>query len=303
MRDLRQLFAASTRSLERNVAQVEREVQRIYRETFNEIRDELGRIFDRYSVDGVLTRAEMTKYNRLAKTERELNTLIGRATQRTRAANRRLQVQQYNESFFRHAWAIEQNIGVRIAWGGVPSAAVEAMVNNDLKLIAESRLRNLGRERIRRSLAQGLVRGDSFPKMAREIREVIDGTAADAMRITRTEGLRAMTQGELLTYDRAEEAGIEGRKVWVASLDDRTRQSHRDMDGRIADDDGRFTLPSGVHTDGPRLSGEPEEDINCRCTLIYQIEGLAPELRRIRDEGVQPYQTYNEWAGGRNIAA
>jgi hypothetical protein len=298
-RDLNRLFASSDRSLERNIAVVERELRQVYRETLDKIQAQLARAYERYSVAGELTRAEMTKYNRLASLERDLNKIVGTSTQKARAATRRLQAQQFNESFFRHAWAIEQHVGVGISWGRVPQAAVRAAVENPLALIAEDRLRTLGRERIRRTIAQGLVRGDSFPRMAREIRAAINGQFSDAVRIVRTEGMRAATMGAQELYDHAEDRGIEGVEVWVATLDDRTRDSHADMDGREADDDGMFTLPSGLRTEGPQQSGDPAEDINCRCRVVYRIKELSPTLRRIRGEGVQPYQTFRQWEANR----
>jgi SPP1 gp7 family putative phage head morphogenesis protein len=301
-RDLNKLYASATRSLERTIAQTERELQKVYRDVLKEIQAEIAGYYEKYAVDGVLTRAEMTKYNRRANLEKQLNTLIGNATQRTRAATRRLQATEYNESFFRHAWAIEQHIGVGIGWGTINEDTIRAIVNNDIKLIAEERLRNMGRERIRRTIAQGLTRGDSFPAMARGIRQAINGQMSDAMRIVRTEGMRAMTQGSQATYDRAKEKGIEGVETWVATLDGRTRDSHQAMDGQEADENGLFTLPSGATTPGPHQSGIPEEDINCRCRTVYRIAELSPRLRRIRDEGVQPYQTYDEWARTREGA-
>ena len=48
-------------------------------------------------------------------------------------------------------------------------------------------------------------------------------------------------------------------------------------------------------TPGPLQSGIASFDINCRCTTEMVVEGLEPELRRVRDEGAQPYLTYEEW--------
>jgi hypothetical protein len=34
---------------------------------------------------------------------------------------------------------------------------------------------------------------------------------------------------------------------------------------------------------------------NCRCGIRMDIEGYSPELRRSREQGIIPYQTYSDW--------
>lgn len=302
-RDLERLERITQRALGASLAAYEREIRSIYDTVLSEARAELATMYERYSVAGELTHAQMTKYNRLTNLERELNRIVGLGTQRSRAAIERLTREQYEESFFRHAWALEQNVGASMRWGVLRPESVAAAVENPLRLIAEDRLRTLGREKVRRAVAQGLARGDSFPKMARGLRNAIvakgkESLAYNAVRVARTEGGRAQTLGTLLTYEKAEEQGVELERVWMASLDDRTRDSHGAMDGVVATEAG-FPFPGFGHVEGPRLVGDPAEDINCRCTIISRVKDLPPPvLRRIRDQGVQPYKTYEQWKAG-----
>jgi hypothetical protein len=64
-------------------------------------------------------------------------------------------------------------------------------------------------------------------------------------------------------------------------------------------------LPDGSFTEGPgdnyaAFPGDPqlppEECINCRCTLRYEVTGYNPQLMRTRSEGVVPYQNYMDYA-------
>ncbi|MFA6719750.1 MAG: hypothetical protein WCS15_11765, partial [Prevotella sp.] len=41
-------------------------------------------------------------------------------------------------------------------------------------------------------------------------------------------------------------------------------------------------------------------DINCRCSTISVVNGIAPEVRRTKD-GVVPFQSYNDWAESKGI--
>jgi len=292
-----ELFRRSQRELRRNIGRYEREATRIYAAVRESIQQELSRVYERYAVDGVLTRAEMTKYNRLSKLEQRLNELIGDGTQKVRALNRRLTREQVNESFFRHAWSIDNAMGARLDWGLLSDDVIQAVIQNDLGKIALSRLREAGRERIQRALAQGLTRGDSFPRMAREIRGAINGTRSDAMRIIRTEGGRAQAIGSQKSYERATELGVEGREHWVATLDERTRISHGELDGEPKNEehDGWRVPGTNVWTPGPLQSGIAAFDVNCRCDTEFRIPGLEAQARRIRGEDVQPYKTYREW--------
>ena len=43
------------------------------------------------------------------------------------------------------------------------------------------------------------------------------------------------------------------------------------------------------------MTGEAGEDINCRCTVRPEVMDISPKLRRDRERGVVPYQTYTEW--------
>jgi hypothetical protein len=49
--------------------------------------------------------------------------------------------------------------------------------------------------------------------------------------------------------------------------------------------------------------GTAASDINCRCDLTYEVEGVKHDFRRARGEGVIPYQTYQQWAEGKKIKA
>jgi hypothetical protein len=63
-----------------------------------------------------------------------------------------------------------------------------------------------------------------------------------------------------------------------------------------------FNEPEEVGINEPFSNGDDyPSDINCRCTVIDVIEGLEPELRRTREDGVQPYQTFATWADAHGV--
>jgi uncharacterized protein with gpF-like domain len=89
------------------------------------------------------------------------------------------------------------------------------------------------------------------------------------------------------------------QKRWVATKDDRTRDTHRDLDGTQIAPDAEFVSPSGAKALFPGQFGDPAEDVNCRCGHIWVVEGLEPKLMRVRGEGIVEYQTYRDWEKAR----
>lgn len=293
----RQMLAMAERRLSKRIGATEKEITRIYAQARRDIRDELSKAYERYAVNGELTRAEMTKYNRLTNLEKSLTSKLNVADNEAISTTHRLTREQYQEAFFNRAWAIDNELTAQLTWGRLSADAVREAVENPLHRIADRRLRSGSRERIRATIASGLTRGDSFAQMSREIRDVINGSRHDAVRIARTEGQRAQAMGSQRAHQRAEELGVEGNEYWMATLDGRTRDRHGQLDGKPKDKErGGWRIPgTNNYTPGPLQSGIPSFDISCRCAVEYRINDEAPEVRRIRGEGVVDYRTYEEW--------
>jgi hypothetical protein len=88
-----------------------------------------------------------------------------------------------------------------------------------------------------------------------------------------------------------ESSDWETEKEWIASNDDKTRNSHRLIDGEVIDNEARFQVPrkKGGYDmmEGP---GDPkasaENVINCRCSLSVRAKrdsngNLVPKAKRI----------------------
>ena len=291
----RQMELFNDRAFARNIKTVEREVIENYRIAVKAIRADIAKVYEKYAVNGVLTHAEMSKFNRLTSLERNLTRDIAPTLRKNAAITAKMKTVEYDEAFFRTAWTIDQQIGVSLNWGVLNPKAVTAAVANPLDLIARTRLRQGTLTTIRRAVAQGLIQGQSFPNMMRGVTGAINGSANDALRIVRTEGQRAQSQGQAANYDEAELLGVELNQIWDATLDDRTRDSHGRQDGDIRADDGKFSPLSGVR---PRFPVDPalpaKESINCRCRIRGEIKDFAPKTRRVGGE-IKSFETYTQW--------
>jgi len=300
MPDIRRLEDIAKHALEKRLSAYEREVILNYAEALKKIRLDIGKVYEKYAINGKLTNAEMSKYNRLAALEKQIVEDLSPAVRKSARLVDKMSKVEYEESFFWYAWTIDQSAGVALKWGLLNENAVAAAVANPLEKIALTRLKQDGLIKIQRAVAQGLIRGESYPNMMKGIRDAINGNAADAMRIVRTEGQRAQVLGQQANYEQAREIGVEVVDVWDATLDARTRPSHGELDGVKAKyRNGEPYWDNEVgEVSGPMQSGVASFDLNCRCRIRGEIEGYGPKVRRIRGEGIVPYKTYKEWKQG-----
>lgn len=287
-------FAAAER-------QYEREMAKVFRDALDEIRAEMAKIYDKYAVDGILTKAQMTRYNRLATLEKNIIAIMKPVVAKARGIVNRLKPNEYGEAFWRTAWAFDNETGVALSWGTLDKNAIAASLSN---VFGEVALRNWGIEalgRVRTAISEGLALGQSYPEMMRDLKRYINTENFKIMRILRTELHDAQEAGTAAGYEAALDQGIEGRMVWIASLDGSTRPTHAAMDGVARDEDGMFRGAIGK-TPYPGWEGLPaEERISCRCTMRFEVEGFPPLVRRSREDGVIPYQTYSDWRTDRRL--
>lgn len=135
-------------------------------------------------------------------------------------------------------------------------------------------------ETVRSAITQGIIQGQNYSTVAKKISETLNVEASDAMRIVRTENLRATSEARKLSIeestDAAERLGYTPVKIWNTSGVN-TRDDHEALDGVAADENGMWTFPDGTVTEGPGLSGEPSQDINCRCFITVELQELGEE--------------------------
>lgn len=303
MKPLTELEAQAYAALEVLQAKYERKVMLVYADALRKMRGEMVKLYEKYAIEGKLTLAEMTKYNRYASMEKEMISILTPALKQSIADIDRLTPDMYEESFFRYAWAIDNATGLRLQWGTVDKKTILANLLNNFSKISRERYGFEAKLYIRQALNNGLSLGKGIVQMSADLKKALNTSAYNAIRILRTEGRTAQSAGQEYTYLQAKKKGIDGREIWDATLDGRTRPSHGAMDGASKTDEG-WVLLNGGTTAGPNgelamYPGDPNlsagERINCRCRLRFEIEGYSPQLRRIRGEGVQPYQTYMQW--------
>ncbi|MCQ6275755.1 hypothetical protein JMM81_12390 [Bacillus sp. V3B] len=79
-------------------------------------------------------------------------------------------------------------------------------------------------------------------------------------------------------------------KMWDGTLDSVTRKAHRKLDGTVVGFDGVFVSIAGGKGVAPGFMFNAADDINCRCSVLYLVNGKKPEVKRARNEESPKYQ-------------
>ena len=131
-------------------------------------------------------------------------------------------------------------------------------------------------------VSRGIANGSSWNDIAKTLTEEnmkntpFGKAINNSIRIARTEGHRVQTAAKMDAMTEAKSKGADVVKQWDASLDGRTRDTHRKLDGQIRELDEPFEV-YGMKADAPGQFGDPAEDCNCRCTLLQRAKWALDE--------------------------
>jgi len=117
---------------------------------------------------------------------------------------------------------------------------------------------------INSSVLQGILQGESIPKIAKRLLPIVDNNEASSVRTARTMVTGAENRGRQDRYEEYESQGVEMMKVWIATPDGRTRDWHISMDGQEVPVNDVFIDGHGNELEYPGDDGaEPETVYNC----------------------------------------
>lgn len=149
------------------------------------------------------------------------------------------------------------------------------------------------KQKVQSVITQAILQGESIPQIAKRMHNIANSGKADSVRYARTAMTGAQNAGRLDCYKRVKSHGIRLKKQWVASLDNRTRDTHRILDGERVDLESTFS-------NGCRYPGDPQgapgEIWNCRCRMkTVNLDFEYEDHKRASKLGDM---TYDEWKQG-----
>lgn len=161
-----------------------------------------------------------------------------------------------------------------------------------------------GKSQITKNVTSSILQGLTVKQMADNLQErIATMSRVSAVRAARTAVTAAENAGRMDTFESAWEMGIDFLSEWSATLDNRTRHTHRILDGQ------RVKRGEAFKVDGRkiRFPGDPQAapDLvyNCRCSLSSfnpRFPDDSNTLRRAIDpvtgkSVLIPDMTYAQW--------
>lgn len=239
---------AQRRTISNDFQRLQRQVERRYvAKIFNALKIQLNRAAEDvrvYGIEFAIRRAQVATLDPvMMRTIRDMHLFTGLLMARRTLADLK-----------RHGAQKAAGLGFNEVW------AQQIIEYFDLHLLESvTSIDETTRTYILFTLRRGFREGWSTEEMVRAINDRLY-MKFRAERIVRTESTRATNYGITIG---AEKYDFEVQKEWIAIRDNRTRHSHRGVDGELRDLDKPYT-------NGLMFPGDPtapiKETANCRCT-------------------------------------
>lgn len=290
---------------------IDRALLRLYKDAYDRTAADIAKLYEKVGLTApastpsgtiYIRKEDAIRYNQLTNKLQNLAKEMDQLRKSGVKLTEETSAQAVQDGYYRNVWAFDQAVGVELGIPALPISAIRASVYSEvsgLDLITTWK-KNITAElyATQSAIMRGITNGDSYTKIARSIKDQFNKGLSDALRVVRTEAGRCWSEGAEDAHQAANDAGLVTKKRWSATLDKRTRPSHGALDGEFADENGLFFL-GGEGQPQPRMFSDPAETINCRCSTYDVIDDILPSVRRIRDEGLQPYQTWTDWSASK----
>lgn len=198
---------------------------------------------------------------------------------------------------------LEKALEMSIGFGVYDTRTVARMLREDPNLLP---IPEIDEERdyawynriISNAITQGILQGENLGEiMDRVAYESGEKAEAAMLRNVRTAYTGAQNAGRLEGMRQSKRRGIHVKKRWMASLDDRTREAHADLDGQSVEVDEPFHSQLGdIMYPGDPMA-DPANVYNCRCTLVYEHPDYPSQIERREGENEERVGalTYKQW--------
>ena len=208
-------------------------------------------------------------------------------------------------------YQIEKNSLVDTSYTLYRRETAEKILRDDLRMlpqpgksvmndIAEGKALRWNKQRIQSVMIQSLLQGESIPDIATRLAITVgESNRKAAVRNARTMATGAQNAGRMDAMRRAIKKGLNEKKQWVATLDGRTRHTHRMLDGAVVDVEEAFETEEGKIMFPGDNDAEPSLVYNCRCTMraVHDQKEAEEEMQdlSLRYNEKLGDMSYDEW--------
>ena len=313
------------------VARIVRKIRKVYAQAEKELIKKFSAFLEKHRVQGAvmmdrlakgeISQAEFHSWMRgqvfigerwQAKINLAAN-IFGRANIKAHKIIQKIKLWVFSENYNRYAYDTEIQTG--ISFDIYNEDAVEKLIKEDTKMLPEWKIDEekdyvWNRQKVENSVTQGIIQGESIDQIAERLARDLKTTNMNKMRMfARTAMTGAQNAGRQKQMEDAIARGIDVSKQWVATLDDRTRDTHQKLDGQTVAVKESFHVGTKHGTADIRYPGDPSASpelvYNCRCTMRSVFNGVNDQKRTRRAYRMNPKgyresyivenMTYEEW--------
>ena len=290
-------FLHSTRLQKR----FERTVALALKSSLREVRSEISKFYSENAVNGKITVSILSKNKRYQNLEKSIFASVDKSIETALATFKQSLPVQFQEGFNRTAFAFDSAYRTRFVWEAPTVSSLERMfsTNNLNNFYFNEAVKNFpieAKRKLRQAIMHNTSIGKSVSAMTADVKKAVNTINYNATRIIQTEGTAAINAGMNAVYLQAQDLGVNGKFIWSAVNDMRTRPDHAAMQGEEKQPDGFFNGPGGERAPYPGWVGlSAGQRINCRCVEVYMIEGVSNKLSAEIESNKVGATSYKKW--------
>ena len=272
--------------------------------TLNNIRKEIDIIYSNYSKNGVLDIVEINKFNRMDKFKTYISEQINESYKNFNSQQREFMKNLFFENYYYFLYLISYNSDTLVVPDKLKNDNFKSNYENDQTGVSTKeridKNKLITNDRIISSVVGGMIAGLGVNAVKNRLKTSIEQDYNIKKRMFETKENEIRNKSRENAFIKAS-SKVDLLKVWVATLDTRTRRSHRDLDGTTLKINQKFKGKFGEGLSPSRMN-DPRENINCRCRLAYVYDKKSLEdSQRIernpdtRRNTIGKYQTYEQY--------
>lgn len=275
----------------------EKKIRKLYKQLLEELQNFVGDAYVKYAdANGVLTVAQLQEKAKLAWFLNEIESKCAEYLPEASKVIKDLVEKTYANCYKGMIEAVKKSydlseLNVR------PEVMKSAIANNLEKLTLPDLLEKNRKEvvyEIKQTINIGLMNGDRYETMTRNLVDKLDISYNKANNIVRTEAHRnteaGIMDGAIETAKGVEGSGLVSVAIWRTMKDERVRPqqrrhtktgwktklskngaNHIKMEGVTIQVGDKFKLEPNVYAKCPSMSGTARNDCRCRCFLEYDL--------------------------------
>lgn len=214
---------------------------------------------------------------------------------------------EFNANY--QAYELEHGVGINFGFDLYDSATVARLIKSNPQILPMWKIDQpkdyvWNSRNVTNAVRQGIIQGERLDQIAKRLS---DGLMARNMNkmltFARTGMTEAQNSGRLTRLKEAESMGIKTHKEWMATLDERTRWQHADLDGQKRPINKPFKIDGYEIMYPCDPTAHPSMVYNCRCTLVGDLDDYPEEYERYDNIDGRPIKnmTYREWEAAKGV--